>query len=260
MGESGRCSCGVALESRDGKAYNEEAFRYFLAIERKRAKASRSSILLVLVRTQQPSGPDRRLSPIVASAIFEAMWRCFREIDVAGWFRQDRIAGAVLTIGADPLSADVVSVIDRRFTEALRQRVLADAGVPPAGAGAAAFSSRRTLSVCQRQLYCAASPPRRRAPTANPPDLHVLSPELFREVLIRERNRAVRLDHPCALRLIALDGAVGKGAAAESVRGAANVWSSVIEAFSRAVGDTAFVGWLEPQVSAWRDRSGVDRT
>ena len=128
MRNLGHCACGVALESRFGKAYNEEAFRYFLAIERKRAETSRGSILLVLVRTRQRMTTDRRLSPVVAGEIFAAMWLCFREIDFAGWLRQDRIAGAVLTTGADPLPADVVSVIDRRITRALREHVLSAVG------------------------------------------------------------------------------------------------------------------------------------
>ena len=47
--ESVRCSCGVAFEGRLGQAYNEEAFRYFLAIERKRAERSHRTFLLLLV-------------------------------------------------------------------------------------------------------------------------------------------------------------------------------------------------------------------
>ena len=129
MRESGQCSCGVALESQFGKAYNEEAFRYFLAIERKRAEASRGSFLLILVCTKQSFPTDGRLSPTVASEIFAAMGRCFREIDVAGWFRQDKIAGAVLASGTGPLPPDVISVIERRFTKPLRERVFAAAGV-----------------------------------------------------------------------------------------------------------------------------------
>ena len=124
MRELGQCSSSVALESRFGKAYNEEAFRYLLAIERKRADASCSSIVLVLVRRRQSMNVDRRFSRVVASEVFAAMWLCFREIDFTGWLCQDRVAGAVLTIGAEPLHVDVVSVIDRRIALALRERVL----------------------------------------------------------------------------------------------------------------------------------------
>ena len=83
------CSC-VALESRFGKAYNEEAFRYLLAIERKRAETSRGRRSCWFWCAQdQPDGDRRRFSP--------RRWQrdlsrrcgcCFREIDFTGWFRQ----------------------------------------------------------------------------------------------------------------------------------------------------------------------------
>ena len=70
--ESVRCSCGVALESRLGQAYNEEAFRYFLAIERKRAERSRRSILLLLIDMKKQPGMSGRIPPVVAARIFSA--------------------------------------------------------------------------------------------------------------------------------------------------------------------------------------------
>jgi hypothetical protein len=118
-----QCSCGVALESSLGKAYNEEAFRYFLAVEQKRTEVSLGCSLLVLVNAKEKSVIDGRLSPGMAAKIFTAMWRSFREIDYIGWFRQGRVAGAVLILGADSLLPSVVHLIDHRITLALREQV-----------------------------------------------------------------------------------------------------------------------------------------
>jgi lipopolysaccharide/colanic/teichoic acid biosynthesis glycosyltransferase len=75
---------------------------------------------------------------------------------------------------------------------------------------------------------------------------HVLCPELFREVLARERSRAIRLDKPCALRWIAVDRTwLDNGLSSELVHGTDSVWPSVIDALTGAVGETAFLGWLE---------------
>jgi hypothetical protein len=127
MSESGQCSCGIALESRLGTAYNQEAFRYFLAIERERAEAVQNSVVLVLVRAKREPTMYCRLSPSVATEIFAAMWLCFRDVDVIGWFRQDRVAGVVLTAGAEPPTPEVARLIALRITKALDERVSFDA-------------------------------------------------------------------------------------------------------------------------------------
>ncbi len=124
--ESVRFSCGAALEGRMGQAYNEEAFRYFLAVERKRAERSRRSFLLLLVSVKRRSGVSGPIRPVVATSIFAGLWLGVREVDFIGWFREGRVAGAVLTQGADPLAPDVVRRISQRLAETLRERVPAD--------------------------------------------------------------------------------------------------------------------------------------
>jgi hypothetical protein len=124
--ESVRFSCGAALEGRTGQAYNEEAFRYFLAVERKRAGRSRRSFLLLLVSIKKRSGVSGPIRPVVATSIFSGLWLGVREVDFIGWFREGRVAGAVLTQGADPLAPDVARRISQRLTETLRVRVTAD--------------------------------------------------------------------------------------------------------------------------------------
>jgi hypothetical protein len=118
-----RFSCGAALEGRMGQAYNEEAFRYFLTVERKRAASSRRSFLLLLVSIKKRSGVSRPIRPVVATSIFAGLWLGVREVDFIGWFREGRVAGAVLTQGADPIAPDVSRRISQRLTETLRGRV-----------------------------------------------------------------------------------------------------------------------------------------
>jgi len=121
--QSVRCSCGVVFEDHLGQAYNEEAFRYLLAIERKRAQRSRRPFLLVLVNVKQQSETGGRIPPTVAGRIFSTLWRCVREVDFVGWFREGRVAGAVLTQGRDPRESDAVDRIGQRITGILRERV-----------------------------------------------------------------------------------------------------------------------------------------
>src|SRR6266446_4785495 len=96
-GAADRRSYGVSLEGRLGQAYNEDAFRYFLEIERKRAARAHRPVLLLLLdlRDQPEIGP--RIDPMLAAKLFSGLWRCLRETDVVGWYREERVAGAVLT-------------------------------------------------------------------------------------------------------------------------------------------------------------------
>jgi hypothetical protein len=124
--ESVRFACGAALEGRTGQAYNEEAFRYFLAVERKRSERSRRSFLLLLVSIKKRSGVSGPIRPAVGTSIFSGLWLGVREVDFIGWFREGRVAGAVLTQGADPIAPDVSRRISQRLTETLRGRVPAN--------------------------------------------------------------------------------------------------------------------------------------
>ena len=126
MSGPAECSCGVAHKSSLGTAYNEEAFRHLLAVERTRARHARSAILLVLVSAKRPLGTNDRIPAASAARIFAAMWFCLRDVDFTGWFRQDRVAGAVLTHGMEPPSPLVASVIGQRLTKTLLERVPPD--------------------------------------------------------------------------------------------------------------------------------------
>jgi len=119
-----RSSCGVALEGRLGQAYNEDAFRYFLEIERKRAARLGRPCLLVLVGLKGQSTRNTRISAVLAAKLFSNLWLCLRETDVIGWYREDRVAGAVLTQLADgPPQPDGIR---ERVTTALCEGLRAD--------------------------------------------------------------------------------------------------------------------------------------
>jgi hypothetical protein len=125
-GVADRRSYGVSLEGRLGQAYNEDAFRYFLQIERKRAARAHRPVLLLLLdlREQPATGP--RIDATLAAKLFSALWRCLRETDVVGWYREDRVAGAVLTQVEDGLRSEVTQVARERVRTALCQDLSTD--------------------------------------------------------------------------------------------------------------------------------------
>jgi len=125
-GISDRRAYGVALESRFGQAYNEEAFRFFLEIERRRgARAQRPVVLLLLdLRRLPPTGTP--IDPLLAAKVFSGLWLCIRETDVVGWFREERIAGAVLTQLDSAPGQNVSQAIRQRVTTAIRTAVAPD--------------------------------------------------------------------------------------------------------------------------------------
>ena len=120
-GESDRCSCGVALEGRLGQAYNEQAFRYFLAIDRKRSERSGCPFLLLLVDLKEQSGVSVRIDPIVAPKLFSSLWLCLRETDNFGWYREERVAGAVLTGLGDGPPTEVCRLVGQRVRGVLSE-------------------------------------------------------------------------------------------------------------------------------------------
>jgi len=117
--------CGMAPEDRTGQAYNEPAFRHFLAIERRRAARASRSILLLLVSLRRQPGRGVVISKGVASRLFAALTLCVREVDFIGWYREERVAGAVLTQGPGMPEPAATSRIGDRVTQILRNHLSA---------------------------------------------------------------------------------------------------------------------------------------
>ena len=124
--DSDPCLCGVALEGRLGQAYNEKAFRYFLAIERKRSERWGCPFLLLLVDLKEQEGVSARIDSMVASSLFSTLWLCLRETDFVGWYGEERIAGAVLVDLGDGRPPEVSRLIGQRVSEMLCERLPSD--------------------------------------------------------------------------------------------------------------------------------------
>ena len=121
-----RCSCALAVSTRSGYAYNEEAFQYLLGVQRRRSQRSDRPFLLLLFDLRHPSGLPARIDAALARKLFAGLWRALREADVIGWYREEQIAGAVLTdLGTGPC-ADVSEVIMRRVQVTLSETLPQD--------------------------------------------------------------------------------------------------------------------------------------
>lgn len=108
------------------EAYNEEAFRYFLALERKRAERFNRSFLLILVNLRkQPSMANlsNQIAPHIATDVFGALCVCVREVDFMGWYREERVVGAVLSYGAATPEGEASHRIGQRCVAALSERL-----------------------------------------------------------------------------------------------------------------------------------------
>lgn len=104
---------GFASEDRSGDAYDEEAFHYFLEIERQRAGVSNRPFLLMLIDLKLNPIAGRPLDEPTAETLFAVLSRCLRETDFFGWYRNGRVAGAVLT-QHEPANLDDLSEVVRR--------------------------------------------------------------------------------------------------------------------------------------------------
>jgi hypothetical protein len=107
------------------RAYNEAAFRHFLAVDRLRADHSTRSILLVLASLRQSVGRSAMLTDAAAAALFCGLGECVREVDFVGWYREGYVAAAVLWQGVNP-SRELPHVIVQRLLPALRKRLPID--------------------------------------------------------------------------------------------------------------------------------------
>lgn len=108
-----------------GHAYNEAAFRYFLDADRKRVDRSERSIILLLVSVRRESGRSAPLKDPTASALLAGLGAGVREVDFVGWYRQGRIAGAVLPqIPGAP--RELRGAIAKRLITSLRKFVPAE--------------------------------------------------------------------------------------------------------------------------------------
>jgi hypothetical protein len=116
----------LAQEGPLGQAYNEAAFEYFLKIEQERAQRSGRRFLLLLADLRNQSGETALVGRPVALQLFAALWLCVRETDFVGWYREDQVAGAVLTQRAELPDAEISRQVLERITRVLNERLPRD--------------------------------------------------------------------------------------------------------------------------------------
>src|SRR4051812_35693100 len=83
-------SCDLARDLGPGPAYNQEAFRYFLANERKRSEIANRPFLLLLVDLQHAQS-NGGIEPTGATKIFGGLFGSLRDTDVIGWYHEGRV-------------------------------------------------------------------------------------------------------------------------------------------------------------------------
>lgn len=110
------CACGLASSGGPLPIYNEEAFRHFLEIERKRSKISNRPFLLVLINVGDHADVDA-----LSGRVFDALSVGLRETDFVGWHRDRSVVGAVLTEHSGDVATDVADVVSRRVTTLLTE-------------------------------------------------------------------------------------------------------------------------------------------
>src|SRR5882672_7704571 len=108
---------GFALRDGLGHAYNEEAFQYFLEIERKRSELSNRPFLLMLVDFNK----HPRIDAVTGERLFSVLSLSLRETDFIGWYREGRVAGAVLTQHGEADGDHLSELVRARIEGALRQ-------------------------------------------------------------------------------------------------------------------------------------------
>jgi hypothetical protein len=114
---------GFPLQDGAGQAYHEEAFHHFLEMERKRSEASNRPFLLLLVDFKRRVGRDTSLDTVTEPMLFSTLSGCLRETDFVGWYRDGRVAGAVLTQHGEPEGDDIPELVRQRVAEELGRQL-----------------------------------------------------------------------------------------------------------------------------------------
>jgi hypothetical protein len=105
-----------------GQAYNEAAFRHFLAVDRSRAQRSQRFVFLILIALRQSVGRRARLTDETAAKLFRALLTAVRETDFVGWYHEGFVVAAALAQSGNA-SADLAPVIANRVLPALRKEL-----------------------------------------------------------------------------------------------------------------------------------------
>src|SRR5262245_62028831 len=81
---------------RNGRVYDEAAFRHLLSVDRRRAARATRVLFLVLIGIRRRRGRCARLTDNQAADLFDGLETCVRDTDLVGWYREGYVAAAVL--------------------------------------------------------------------------------------------------------------------------------------------------------------------
>jgi hypothetical protein len=104
--------------------HDEEMFGYLVAVERRRADRSHRPFLLLRVDTTDVHGKSNELDPAVAAQVLATLALSLRETDSVGWYRRERVAGALVTELGESPGPEVVELVRRKVKERLRERLV----------------------------------------------------------------------------------------------------------------------------------------
>lgn len=116
-----------ALGGRTGSAYDEETFLHLLALEQARAGRSNRRLRLLLVTIEPVAGKPAEIPVDGAMRLFEGLKVLLRDTDIMGWYRQSRVAGAVLSATSDEADQETTALIEQRVRDGLLKKLPANA-------------------------------------------------------------------------------------------------------------------------------------
>lgn len=102
------------------RVYNEAAFRQFLEADWARAERLRRCMFLILVSMRHGPDSPQALARSAAAGMFLGLSATVRDVDFIGWFREGRVAGALLVQGpgvGDVTAGQDIGVSVRRAIE-----------------------------------------------------------------------------------------------------------------------------------------------
>jgi len=100
-----------------GGVYSEDAFHYFLDVERRRSRMSGQTFLLLVI--DSIGEPGDVIPAAVAEQVFAALLATVRDTDFVGWHSQRTAIGAVLIQAGDSSTLDAVARVSSRLSKAL---------------------------------------------------------------------------------------------------------------------------------------------
>ena len=121
-GDASEQSFTADVDGAGTAAYGEEAFRYLLGLERKRAGRSGRPFLLLLVDLKKTLD-DPEMGADAANWVFSGLAASLRDTDFVGWYREGRVAGAVLAQLSDAGDSDIAQIVRDRVQEKLLAHV-----------------------------------------------------------------------------------------------------------------------------------------